>query len=314
MIVEKLYRVKRYAIKAYHKYFTIENPHTYILSDKSFIKKLYKKRMGREINLSNPQTFTEKQNWLKLYDRKPIYTVMVDKYLAREFVKERIGEEYLVPLLGVWNNADEIDFSELPDKFVLKCNHNSDVIIFKDGIFTSKNNSILTQEEAIKKLNEQLKVDYYQSKREWPYKNIPRKIICEKYMENCDGTNPIEYKVFCFNGKARYVIVMSERFSDSGISMDTYDIEWKYTNLINGDSRLMGDVFEKPKNFDDMINIAQKLSADIPFLRVDFNCWNEQTYFGELTFFDAAGFEHYQPEEWDSKLGELITLPKKRGR
>lgn len=314
MIVEKAYRIKRNIINTYKKYFTVEYPYTYILSDKSFIKKLYKKRMGKKINLSNPQTFTEKQNWLKLYDRNPIYTVMVDKYLARDFVKERIGEQYLVPLLGVWNNADEIDFSALPDKFVLKCNHNSDVIIFRNETFTSKDNSILTEEAVRKKLNEQLKSDYYLGKREWSYKNVSRKIICEKYMENVDDTEPLEYKVLCFGGVPKYIIVISGRFSNRETTMDTYDTEWNYTDLINGESPLSGDVFEKPDCLNEICKISAKLSADIPFIRVDFNYWNNRLYFGELTFFDAAGFEKYKPEEWDYYLGSLINLPKKHRR
>lgn len=307
LILEKAHNAKRKIIKNYHKYFTIQHPETYILSDKTFIKKMYKERMGKEIDLSNPKTFCEKQNWLKLYDRKPIYTVMVDKYLARDFVAERIGKDYLVPLLGVWDNADEIDFSLLPDKFVLKCNHNSDVTICTDK-------SSLNEEETKKKLNEQLRVDYFVRKREWPYKNVTRKIICEKYMENTDGTEPLEYKVFCFNGVARYVLVIANRFSNKEITMDTYDLNWKYTDLVNGDCAQAGNLFDKPTFLDEIKNISETLSENVPFLRVDFNFWNQKLYFGEMTFFDSAGFEHYKPEQWDRILGELITLPKKRRR
>lgn len=303
-IPETIHKAKRKIVKTYQKYFTIQHPETYILSDKSFIKKMYKERMGKEINLSNPKTFCEKQNWLKLYDRKPIYTVMVDKYLARKFVAERIGEEYLVPLLGVWDNAEDIDFSSLPDKFVLKCNHNSDVTICTDK-------SSLDIEKTRKKLNEQLKCDYYIRKREWPYKNVPRKIICEKYMENHDGSEPLEYKVFCFNGTPEYVIVISGRFSNRETTMDTYDMNWTYTDLINGDCPLAGDVFNKPDCFKKIITVSENLSKNTPFLRVDFNFWNQKLYFGEMTFFDAAGFEKYKPEEWDLKLGNLIKLPPK---
>ena len=305
-IIEKAYRLKRTVINTYRKYFTIQHPETYVLSDKSFIRKLYKKRLGKKINLSNPRTFCEKQNWLKLYDRKPIYTVMVDKYLARNFVAERIGEEYLVPLLGVWDNADDIDFSQLPDKFVLKCNHNSDVTICTDK-------SAFDIKKAREKLNEQLKGDYYLSKREWPYKNIPRKIICEKFMENTDDAAPLEYKVFCFNGVPQYILVISGRFLKEEPTMDTYTINWEHTDLING-GPLAGDVYEKPGCFDELCNISRILSADTPFLRVDFNYWNNKLYFGELTFFDSAGFENYKPEKWDYILGDLIKLPKKYRR
>ena len=315
MIVEKIYRIKRNIINIYKKYFSVEHPYTYILSDKSFIKKFYKKRMGKKINLSNPKTFTEKQNWLKLYDRNPIYTVTADKYLVRDFVKEKIGEEYLVPLLGVWNNVDEIDFSALSDEFVLKCNHNSDVIIFKDGIFTAKDKSILTETEARKKLKEQLKQDYYKSKREWSYKNISRRIICEKYMENHNGKDSIEYKVFCFNGKPKYVLVISDRFTRRAVTMDIYDMQWNHTNLMKSTcAALAGDVYEKPACFDELCDLSKKLSADIPFIRVDFNFWNGKLYFGEMTNYDSAGFDKYKPEEWDYILGQELILPKKRRR
>lgn len=309
--IEKIYRLKRKFIIMYQKYCTVEHPDTYILSDKSFIKKLYKKRMGKEINLSNPKTFTEKQNWLKLYDRRPIYTVMVDKYLVRDFVAERIGEEYLVPLLGVWNNADEINFESLPDQYVLKCNHNSDVIICKNKVFTSKDGSNLTENEVRERLNSQLKMDYYKAKREWPYKNVPRKIICEKFMENESGAPPLEYKVFSFNGKPEYIIVIGNRFANEAIVMDTYDLDWNYTDLINGSALRAGNIYEKPKFLDEIYRIATQLSANIPFVRVDLNFWNEKVYFGELTFSDAAGFEKYKPEKWDMLLGNKVVLPKR---
>ncbi len=314
ILKESLYRLKRIIIKLYTKYFTVEFPETYVLSDKSFIKKLYKKRMGKEINLSAPKTFTEKQNWLKLYDRRPVYTVMVDKFLVRDFVAERIGEEYLVPLLGVWNNADEIDFESLPDKYVLKCNHNSDVIICKDKVFTSKAGLTLTKNETREKLNAQLKLNYYKKKREWPYKNVSRKIICEKYMENQNLEQPLEYKVFCFNGKPEYILVIGNRFSDSEMTMDTYDFNWVYTDLINGSVARAGDVYKKPKCLEEIYRISVQLSENVPFVRVDFNFWNDKIYFGELTFSDAAGFEKYKPEKWDYILGERLSLPKKYRR
>ena len=267
--IEKLYRLKRKAIKMYKKYCTVEHPDTYILSDKSFIKKLYKKRMGKEINLSNPKTFTEKQNWLKLYDRRPIYTVMVDKYLVRDFVAERIGEEYLVPLLGVWNNADEIDFEDLPDKYVLKCNHNSDVIICKNKVFTSKDGSNLAENEVRERLNSQLKMDYYKGKREWPYKNVPRKIICEEFMENTNNEKLVDYKLFCFNSEVVFVMVNSCQFEECGVHVDMYDRDWNYLRMQDGHYPNIGDTFTKPGCFDEMCKIAKVLSEGIPFLRVD---------------------------------------------
>ncbi len=304
-VIETAYKAKRKLIKTYQKYFTIDHPETYILSDKSFIKKLYKKRMGKKINLFNPKTFCEKQNWLKLYDRRPIYTVMADKYLARNFVAERIGEEYLVPLLGVWDNADEIDFDSLPEKFVLKCNHNSDVVICTDK-------STLDIEKTRETLNTQLKDDYYCRKREWPYKNIPRKIICEKFMENTNGENLVDYKLFCFDGIPKFVMVNSNRFGEDGVHVDMYDMQWTHMQMQDGHYPNAGDIFSKPACFDEMCKLAEALSKDTTFLRVDFNYWDNKLYFGELTFYHSAGLESFMPEKWDEILGSWVNLPKKR--
>ena len=198
MLKDMLHKVKRKMIRAYQSRFTIQNPETCILSDRAYIKKIYYSRMGKKINLRNPKTFCEKENWLKLYDRRPEYTMMADKYAVRKYIADKIGEEYLVPLLGVWDRAEDIDFEKLPQKFVLKCNHNSDVVICTDK-------QSLNIEKTRKKLANQLEQDYYIRKREWPYKNITRKIICEKYMENKNGEKPIDYKVFCFNGEPKLV-------------------------------------------------------------------------------------------------------------
>ena len=305
-ILEAIHKAKRKVIKTYQKYFTIEHPETYILSDKSFIKKIYKKRMGKEINLSEPQTFCEKQNWLKLYDRKPVYTVMADKYLARDFVAERIGEKYLVPLLGVWDNADEIDFDALPEKFVLKCNHNSDVVICTDK-------STLDIEKTREQLNNQLRIDYYCFKREWPYKNIPRKIICEKFMENTNGENLVDYKLFCFDGVPKFIMVNSNRFGEGGVHVDMYDMQWTHMEMQDGHYPNAGDIFSKPECFDEMCKLAEVLSKDTTLLRVDFNYWDNKLYFGELTFFHSAGLESFMPEKWDEILGSWVNLPSKKG-
>lgn len=306
ILSETLYNFKKKLVRWYENYFTVKGLYTCILPDKMYIKKLYKFRTGKELDLKNPRTFNEKMNWLKLYDRKPEYTVMADKYLARKFIADRIGDEYLVPLLGVWDSPDEIDFDSLPDKFVLKCNHDNGVIICTDK-------SRLDIEKTKKELASRLKRDYYKKLREWPYKNIPRKIICEKFMENTNGNQSVEYKTFCFNGELKYTLVISDRFTNQKVTMDTYTREWKHTDLINGGA-LAGDVYAKPECYDELCKISEFLSTDIPFLRVDFNYWNEKLYFGELTLYDSGGFEFYQPEEWSYKLGELLELPQKRRR
>ncbi len=307
-LLEKLYELKKKIVKWYKMYFTVEGLYTCILPDKIYIKKLYKCRTGKALNLKNPQTFNEKMNWLKLYDRRPEYTVMVDKYKAREYVAKRIGEQYLVPLLGVWDSPDEIDFNALPDEFVLKCNHDNGVIICRDK-------SKLDIEKTKKELAERLKRDYYKKLREWPYKNVPRKIICEKLMINTKNASPLEYKLFCFNGKAEYALVIANRTNNSAeTTLDFYTCNWEHKDFWKKRSVMAGDVYPKPVLFNEISSIAQELSKDIPFVRVDFNIWNDKIYFGELTLSDSGGFEQYRPEEWDYKLGSLIDLPEKHRR
>lgn len=304
MLKDMLHKVKRKMIRAYQSRFTIRNPETCILSDRAFIKKIYYARMGKNIDLKNPKTFCEKENWLKLYDRKPEYTMMADKYAVREYISNKIGEEYLVPLLGVWDKAEDIDFEKLPSKFVLKCNHNSDVIICLDK-------SMLDIEKTREKLNKQLKQDYYTHKREWPYKDIDRKIICEKYMENTNDDQLVDYKIFCFNGIPRFTMVNSNRFGAGLINVDMYDMDWKHMDMQDGHYPNAGDVFGKPECFEEMCQISKKLSENIPFIRVDFNYWDRKLYFGELTFFHSAGLESFMPEEWDLILGNWLKLPEK---
>lgn len=302
-LIEKLYQFKKRFVEWYKKYFTVEGLHNCILPDKIYIKKLYKLRTGKELDLKNPKTFSEKGNWLKLYDRRPEYTVMVDKYKAREYIAEKIGEEYLVPLLGVWDSPDEIDFDSLPDEFVLKCNHDNGVIICRDK-------SKLDIEKTKKELASRLKRDYYKKLREWPYKNVPRKIICEKFMYPQDNEATIDYKFMCFNGKARLVALYAERFSGT-LKEDYYTSEWKHIHMI--DKEEAGDIYKKPVCFDEMVSIAEKLSEGIPVLRVDFNIWKDVLAVGEMTFFHHGCMLPFL-DEWEKKTGEWIELPKKYRR
>lgn len=306
-MIEKIHKIKRKIIKFFEYRFLIDHYDTYILSDRSFIKKIYRIRMGKEINLRNPKTFTEKCNWLKLYDRRPEYTLMVDKYAARQYVSEKIGEHYLVPLLGVWDHAEDIDFSALPQKFVLKCNHNSDVTI-------CTNKARLDIETVKNKLEIQLQDDYYKHKREWPYKNIKRKIICEKFMENSGDQELVDYKIFCFNGSPRFVMVNSNRFGEGGVKVDMYDMDWNHMDMQDGHYPMAGDVFNKPDCFDEIVALSKKLSENIPFIRVDFNYWDNKLYFGELTFYHSAGLESFEPQKWDEVLGDWLVLPERKRR
>lgn len=303
-ILEKAYKLKRKAIKTYKKYFTVEERYSSVLSDKTHIEKVYFERTGKKLNLKNPKTFNEKCNWLKLYDRKPQYTVMADKYLARHYISEKIGDNHLIPLLGVWDNANDIDFDSLPDKFVLKCNHDNGVIICKD-----KNN--LNFEAVRENLNMRLQRDYYRKNREWPYKNIPRKIICEKLLENSNGDSLLEYNVFCFNGVPKYFKIGSV-LHDGTLAKDFYDIDWNYLEMKTGASA--GNIFPKPIHYNNLIEIAKKLSKGTTHVRVDFYDCDGKLYNGELTFFSNGGHMKFTPEEWDKIWGDCLSLPKKRRR
>ncbi|MBP2068986.1 ATP-grasp fold amidoligase family protein [Anaerococcus nagyae] len=266
------------------------------LDDRSYLKRLFKLKMGKRLDLSNPETFNAKLQWLKLYDRNPEYTTIVDKYKVREYISEKIGEEYLIPLIGEWDDPDNIDFDSLPNQFVLKCNHNS------GKVYICKNKKDFDISKAKKELRKDLTVDYYLPGREWPYKNVPRKVICEEYL----GDNPKDYKFFCFNGKVHYVLVCSDRFNN--LKETFFDRNWNVAPFKRPNIEIDNKI-NKPINFEKMIELSEFLSKDIPFLRVDFYEVENKIYFGELTFFPASGFSGFEPNEWDYKLGDLIEIP-----
>lgn len=276
------------------------------LPDKEYLEKIFKASMGYSLSLEDPQTFNEKLQWLKLYNRNPAYTVMVDKYKVRDYIKETIGEGYLIPLLGVWDKAEDIDFDKLPNQFVLKCNHNSGL-----GMYICKDKSKLTQKEIKvirKNLTKGLQQDYYLTGREWPYKNVPRKIIAEKYME--DETGQLrDYKFYCFNGEPKIIMINSDR-EIGKTKADYFDMDFNWLDLKWGYEHALVKP-SKPINFEKMKELAVVLSKNIPELRVDFYDVNNKIYFGELTFFDGSGFDKIEPKEWDKKIGDWIKLPQK---
>lgn len=275
------------------------------LSDEQYLKMIYRGTIGKRLDLKNPKTFNEKLQWLKLYNRKPEYTMMVDKYAVREYIKEKLGEEYLIPLLGVWDSSDDIDFDKLPNQFVLKCNHNSGL-----GMCICKDKSKLDIDKVKKELKKGLEEDYYLTSREWPYKDVPRKIIAEKYMEEKSNTELNDYKLMCFNGKVRCSFVCSERFSDDGLRVTFFDKDWNVMPFERHYPKSVNAI-EKPKTYEKMVEFAEILSKDIPFVRVDFYEISGKLYFGELTFFPGSGYEEFEPEEWDYVVGNWIKLPKK---
>ncbi len=274
------------------------------MSDEEYLKRKFRSSVGRELDLENPRTFNEKLQWLKLYDRRPEYTVMVDKYRVRDYIKEKLGEEYLIPLIGVWDDPDEIDFDRLPDKFVLKCNHNSGL-----GMCICKDRSKLDVRKVRAGLKKGLAQDYYLTGREWPYKDVPRKIICEKYMTDFPGSRDFtDYKFFCFNGYVDCVMVCLER-SSGDTKYYFFDRDWNLKRLnIRGKNAPEGFTVPKPDQMGKMFEVAAVLSEGLPFARVDLYQSNDHVYFGEITFFPDSGFDANLLPETDAYFGKLIHL------
>ena len=259
----------------------------------------YKKYFGKKINLNNPQTFNEKLQWLKLYDRNSLYTNLVDKYEVRKYIAKIIGEEYIIPLIGIWDEFEDIDFSKLPNQFVLKCTHDS------GSVLICNDKSKFNIEEAKRKINKALKRNFYYIAREWPYKNVKPRIICEKFISDKD-TTPNDYKVLCFNGKAKLVEVHIDRFGN--YKRYFYDEKWNKTK-ISQDNTISDYIYEKPILFENMIQLSEKLAANMYHVRVDWFIVSNKLYLGEMTLYHGAGFDPFDKEEDDYLLGSWIKLP-----
>ncbi len=271
------------------------------IDDRRYIEKEYSDRLGKKPDLDNPKSFNEKNNWRKLYDRNPIYTSMVDKYMIKQVIKDKCGEGHSFPLLGVWDDARQIDFASLPEKFVLKANHAGGVIVCRDK-------SSFDKEKAVKELRRQQAANYYWSNREWPYKNVERKIIAEAYM----GENLTDYKNYCFNGKLQYTFVWSNESRADGRKPEAffcgaYDRQWNRTEL-SIDYPTKNISYPKPECYEEMVSLAEKMSEGIPFVRVDCYCINGIPYVGEMTFFPWGGFMKFKDPKWDRQLGDLLKL------
>ena len=272
------------------------------ISDEKYLRAVYKCRMGKKLDLNNPRTFNEKLQWLKLNNRTNDQVTFVDKYKVRDYISEVLGEEYLIPLLGVWDSPEDIDFDSLPDKFVLKCNHNSGL-----GMCICKSKQGLDIEKVKSELAQGLAQNYYLHGREWPYKNVERKIICEKFMSDSSG-GLVDYKFFCFDGKVDCVMVCLDRhLGDTKFYF--FDENWTLKRLnIRGKNAPEGFTVPKPECMDRMFEIAAKLSVGHPFVRVDLYECDNRIYFGELTFYPDSGFDENLLEETDEYFGKKIDL------
>ena len=273
------------------------------LSDEEFIREKFKEDTGKEPNLENPQTFNEKLQWLKLYDRQEKYTMLVDKYRVKQYITEKIGAEYVIPVVGgPWKSADEIELDSLPKQFVLKCNHDcGSVVVCRD-----KDSFDLSA--ARKKLNAALQKNYFWVGREWPYKNVEPCIFAEAYMEDPTDQELRDYKFFCFHGQPKLIFIATDRGNESvETKFDFFDMEFNHLDIRNGHPNAEVTP-HKPHNFDVMKALAEKLSQGIPHVRVDFYEVDNKIYFGEMTFFHWGGMVVWEPEEWDERLGTWLDI------
>ena len=270
------------------------------LPDEWYIQLNYFAHFKRLCNFKNPVSYNEKLNWLKLHDKNPLYTRIVDKYEAKEYVAELIGDEYIIPTLGVWDRFDDIDFDALPDQFVLKCTHDS------EGLAIVRDKNKLDKAAVKAKIEAALEQNFYYIGREWPYKNVKPRIIAEKYMEDHVDGELRDYKFFCFDGEPKALFIASERATS--VKFDYFDLDFNHLDIKqkypNADKPI-----RKPETFDQMIELSRKLSNGFPHVRVDFYEVDGKLYFGELTFYHFSGFMPFQPEKWDKVFGDWLKLP-----
>lgn len=275
------------------------------LSDKALLKRNFKKQWGKKLDLKNPRNFNEKLQWLKLYNHNPAYTNMVDKYEAKKYVSSLIGEECIIPTLGIWKRFDDIPFDSLPNQFVLKTTHDS------GGVVICKDKAIFDMPSAKRIIQKSLKHNFYWRFREWPYKHVKPRIIAEQYMQDESGYELKDYKVFCFNGEPKMIQVDFDRFTNH--RRNIYTTDWEYVDLSIEYPTDKSVQIKRPVQLTTMLEYARVLSKGIPFLRTDFYIINDKVYFGELTFYHGAGTETFTPESWNLQFGEWIDLSNVRG-
>ena len=275
-----------------------------LINEEKYLQDLFFVRMGYRLDLEHPLTFNEKLQWLKLNDRKDIYPTMVDKIEAKKYVSGIIGENHIIPTLQVCDCVEDLRLNELPDKFVIKCNHNSGLGMY---ICKDKEEFQLEKKKIYRDLKRGLKQDYYRVNLEWPYKNVKRKILVENYMEDSLSIDLVDYKVMCFEGNPQLIIVIMNRSIKP--TQDFYDLSWKKLDLSESDMPVSDTYIEKPVFLDEMIDLSRKLAKGLHHIRVDWYYINGTLYFGELTFYDGAGFDRFNPRKYEKIMGDWITLP-----
>lgn len=273
---------------------------TKLIPDRIYLKIMYKFVTGKKLNLDKPKSYNEKLQWLKLNDRQELYTQMVDKLEVRKFIAERVGEQYLVPLIGVWDSPDDIDFSTLPNQFVLKCTHDC------DGVVICNNKNEFDIKKAKKKLSKALNRNFYYQGREWPYKNVKPRIICEKYLEDKDGGQLTDYKIFNFHGKPKLIQVDYDRYL--GHKRQLFSPTWERLNVSFHFPSDTNKIMEKPVVLKQIIALAKILSEGFIHLRTDFFIVDSKIYIGEMTFYHGTGMGKWSPESFDEEMGEWINL------
>lgn len=277
----------------------------WFLNDYTYVRLQYFLRMHKKLNLKNPQTYNEKLNWLKLYDRRSVYTTMVDKYSVKAYVESKVGRQYIIPTLGVWDSPEAIEWDTLPNQFVLKTTHGGG----NSGVFICKDKTKLNSRIVERALSKAMKQDIYRESREWPYKDVKKRIIAETYLEDQNTKELRDYKFFCMDGKVRALFIATERQGEGGeVKFDFYDADYNHLDLVQMHP-MSGIEIPKPKTFEEMKRIASALSEGLPQVRVDLYEVNGKVYFGELTFFHHGGVVPFHPESWDYEFGSWIELP-----
>lgn len=277
---------------------------SFLFSDRTYLCLLFKYRMGYKLNLKNPTTFSEKLNWLKIYDHNPLYTKLVDKQEVKQYIIDKVGAKYIIPSLGIWNNPESIDFDSLPDQFVLKTTHGGGNV----GVLICRDKSKFNVNEAIANLKKAMKQNLYKDSREWPYKNVTKKIIAEPYIEDKVTGELRDYKFFCFDGRVNALFVATERQNREEPFFNFFDENYNPLPIKQGHpvSTIIPD---KPKLFEEMKKIASELSKGLPHVRVDLYEANGNVLFGELTFYHFGGTVPFEPQEWDVTFGKWLELP-----